>query len=783
MSSPKGYSPPMSQLLPVVPLAKPVLTPGMITRVHFTLATEVAAVDTHIETNRPLVVIPPLDPLKQNPGPTELANAGCLAQVTRVVRLGDGSIRVLLEGAERVFIKSVQPDPTAGMAAEVVQMGTTIEDPGLIERLELDLKAGLRALIEADPNLPSGLAKLADIETDPSRLTDRVAANLTLPYSDWLAMLSEPSLDNRMQLAMEFIAKEREFRSLKNTIQMRTHDRLDKQQRDYYLREQIRALQSELEGGTSGGTDEASQIEAKLKAAGMPDETLKEALKEVGRMRRMPPDAAEYNVARTWLDWLVSMPWSTASEDCEDLHHARAVLDEGHNGLEKVKDRILEHLAVAQLNPNGRAPILCFVGPPGVGKTTLGQSIARALGRSYQRVSLGGVKDEAEIRGHRRTYVGAMPGRLVNAIKRAGSNNPVIVLDEIDKLGADFRGDPTSALLEVLDPEQNSGFVDHYLDVPWDLSRVLFVCTANMADLIPAALYDRLEMIEIPGYILEEKLQISTEHLLPRLRTEHGLESHDVHIDGKAVHHIIEAYTAEAGLRNLVRELAKLHRKAARQFVEGRTEPFHINDADEVTALLGPPRHIPEIAERVDVAGIALGLAWTSAGGDILFIEATRLPGGKGLKLTGSLGDVMKESAEAAMSVLQSMHQDLGIDKDQIATRAIHLHVPAGSIPKDGPSAGVTMVTAMASLLTGRKVKPTLAMSGEITLRGKVLPVGGVREKVLAARRAGVRTVLLPAHNEKDLVDVPEKLLADIEVHFVEHIADVLRYALEPATS
>ena len=583
-----------------------------------------------------------------------------------------------------------------------------------------------------------------------------------------------------MQMAHEFVAKERNYRTLRNSIQQRTHDRLDKQQRDFYLREQIRALQSELDG-TEGGGDEASRLETKLRDLGMPEATLEEALKEVTRMRRMPPDAAEYNVARTWLEWLVSMPWTEATTDSTDLHAAREVLDADHDGLEKVKDRILEHLAVTQLNPDGKAPILCFVGPPGVGKTTLGQSIARALGRNYQRVSLGGVKDEAEIRGHRRTYVGALPGRLINAIKRAGSNNPVIVLDEIDKLGADFRGDPTSALLEVLDPEQNTAFVDHYLDVPWDLSTVLFVCTANMADMIPSALNDRLEMIEIPGYIQEEKLAIARRHLLPRLKKEHGLESHEVSIGDDAIAHIIEAYTAEAGLRNLVRELASLHRKAARMFVEGRSESIHIASPDDVSDLLGPPRHIPEIAERVDVPGVALGLAWTAAGGDILFIEATPLPGSDGLKLTGSLGDVMKESAEAAMSLIQAKHKQLGLDEVAVSKRAVHLHVPQGSIPKDGPSAGVTMVTAITSLLTGRPVRPYLAMSGEVTLRGKVLPVGGVREKVLAARRAGVKTVILPAKNEKDLVDVPKRLREDIDVRFVTHVDEVLNIALEPA--
>lgn len=767
----------MPQLMPVVPLSRPVLFPGMIAHVHFTLNSEVAAIDTHIESQRPLVVVPSSDPLRVNPGPNDLHTVGCLAQATRVVRLGDGSVRVLLEGIERVGVKEPRPDPQAGLAAIAFPLGSDLEDPTLIDRLHLALRDGLKEMIEGDPNLPSGLSRLAEVDTDPSRMADRVVANLTIPYEDFLAFLGEPNLDVRMQMAVEFLAKEREYRALRISIQQRTNERLDKQQRDFYIREQIRALRGELEGNPQG-TDEADRIEAKLNELGMPEDILEEALKEVNRMRRMPPDAAEYNVARTWLDWVTNMPWSTASEDSRDLQAARAVLDKDHDGLERVKERILEHLAVTQLNPDGKAPILCFVGPPGVGKTTLGQSIAKALGRQYQRVSLGGVKDEAEIRGHRRTYVGALPGRLINAVKRAGTRNPVIVLDEIDKLGADFRGDPTSALLEVLDPEQNNAFVDHYLDVPWDLSQVLFVCTANMADQIPSALNDRLEMIEISGYIQEEKIQIATQHLLGRLRTEHGLEPGQLTISERAVAHIIEAYTAEAGVRNLVRELAKLHRKAARKIVEGRTEPIRVDSDEDVFDLLGAPRHIPEIAERVDVPGVALGLAWTAAGGDILFIEATALPGAKGLKLTGSLGDVMKESAEAAMSLVHSMHQSLQIEKERVEKRAIHVHVPQGSIPKDGPSAGVTMVTAIASLLTGREVRPYLAMSGEVTLRGKVLPVGGVREKVLAARRAGVKTVILPKHNEKDLIDVPEKLRNDIDVRFVERIEEVLDLAL-----
>jgi ATP-dependent Lon protease len=493
----------------------------------------------------------------------------------------------------------------------------------------------------------------------------------------------------------------------------------------------------------------------------------------------MHPDAAEYTVTRTWLEWLASMPWKTVTEDHRDLHAAKAVLDEDHYGLEKVKDRILEYLAVRQLNPTGKGPVLCFIGPPGVGKTSLGRSIAKALGRSFQRVSLGGVKDEAEIRGHRRTYVGALPGRIVHAMKRAGTRNPVLVLDEIDKIGKDFRGDPSSALLEVLDPEQNHEFSDHYLDVAFDLSQVLFICTANLQDPIPAALHDRLEMLEIPGYIQEEKLQIVRRHLLSRLREAHGLSEKQITITNGAVQYIIESYTHEAGVRNLERRLASLHRKAARLFVEGRKRPLKVDEPASVTALLGPPRHFTELAERTDVPGVAIGLAWTESGGDILFIEVTGYASaGANLKLTGQLGDVMKESVEAALSFLRSRAESLGISPLVFKDSTLHVHVPAGGIPKDGPSAGVGMVTALASLLTGRCVRSHIAMTGEITLRGKVMPVGGIKEKVLAARRAGITEVILPRKNEPDLEDIPAQLRSELTYHFVDTVDEALALTL-----
>ncbi|MEC8425570.1 MAG: endopeptidase La, partial [Myxococcota bacterium] len=491
------------------------------------------------------------------------------------------------------------------------------------------------------------------------------------------------------------------------------------------------------------------------------------------------PDASEYHVARTWLEWLANMPWQRVTEDNQDIRHAKRVLDADHFGLDKVKERILEYLAVRILKPDGRGPVLCLLGPPGVGKTSLGRSIAGALGREFQRISLGGMKDEAEIRGHRRTYVGALPGRLVHALKKAGTRNPVIVLDEIDKLGKDFRGDPAAALLEVLDPEQNHAFVDHYLDVPLDLSQVLFICTANQAAPIPSALRDRLEITEIPGYMEEEKLQIARRHLLPRLREGHGLDDAQLTVTRKAIQHVIRAYTREAGVRKLEQQLAGLNRKAARRFVEGRRRGVRVDSEAQVRMMLGPPRHFPELAERTDQPGIAIGLAWTESGGDVLFIEATTWPGsGEGLKLTGQLGAVMKESVETALSVIRSRTAAWGVDPTVFQDATLHVHVPAGGVPKDGPSAGITMVTAILGLLTGRVVTPRLAMTGEITLRGKVLPVGGVKEKVLAARRAGVEQVILPRQNGTDLEEVPPQLLKDVQIHLVDHIDDVLALAL-----
>jgi ATP-dependent Lon protease len=577
------------------------------------------------------------------------------------------------------------------------------------------------------------------------------------------------------------LTKEAEVLELGSKIQSQVQSEVGKSQRDYYLREQLKAIQKELGQGDDSAR-ELDELRQKIEAAGMTEEARKEALRELERLAKMPPAAAEYTVARTYLDWLVALPWSRETADSLDLAGARAVLDEDHSGLEKVKDRILEYLAVKSLRQRGRDPILCFVGPPGVGKTSLGKSIARALGRKFHRISLGGMRDEAEIRGHRRTYIGALPGQIIQGLRRADSRNPVLMLDEIDKLGMDFRGDPASALLEVLDPEQNCAFRDHYLDVAFDLSKTLFITTANVLDTVPPPLRDRMEIIEIAGYTEEEKIQIARKHLVPKQTEDHGLEPDHIRWTDEALRLLVRGYTREAGLRNLEREIATITRKVTKRRVEGNASPVVV-EPDLVGALLGVPRfEREELAERTAVPGVAVGLAWTPAGGDILFVEATRMKGSKTLTLTGQLGDVMKESAQAALSWVRSHAGGLDLDVNLWETSDIHVHVPAGAIPKDGPSAGVTMATALVSLMTHRPVKPAVAMTGEVTLSGRVLPVGGIKEKVLAAHRAGVRTVILPRRNERHLLeDVPREVREAMVFRLADSMEEVLDYALDDA--
>jgi ATP-dependent Lon protease len=649
-----------------------------------------------------------------------------------------------------------------------------------LEALARSVSSLFERVVALSQNLPDELTSVIAGADSPGTLADLVASSLptlTVPFKQDL--LETRGVRERLQKLAAALGKEVEVLELGSKIQSEVQSEVSKTQREFYLREQMKAIQKEL----GDGDDRAQEIEElrkKIEAAGMPEEARREALRELDRLSRMPPAAAEYTVARTYIDWLVAMPWQMSTTDAHDLARAREILDADHEGLDKIKERILEYLAVRKVKPDGKDPILCFVGPPGVGKTSLGRSIARALGRKFHRISLGGIRDEAEIRGHRRTYIGALPGQIAQGLRRAGSRNPVFMLDEIDKLGMDFRGDPASALLEVLDPEQNATFRDHYLDVPFDLSRILFVTTANVIDTVPAALRDRMEVIHLAGYTEEEKIRIAERHLVPKQAVEHGLDAgRSVTFTPEALRLLARSYTREAGVRNLEREIASVCRKIARRHADGRTEPVVVTP-DLVTSFLGVPRfEFEELEERTSVPGVAVGLAWTPAGGDVLFVEATRMPGKGTLTLTGQLGDVMKESAQTALSWVRSHARTLGIAPDFWERSDVHVHVPAGAIPKDGPSAGVTMLTALVSLLTGAAVRPDLAMTGEISLSGRVLPVGGIKEKILAAHRAGIRTILLPKRNEKNLIeDVPASIREVMTVHLVASAEEVLRLAL-----
>jgi ATP-dependent Lon protease len=603
-----------------------------------------------------------------------------------------------------------------------------------------------------------------------------VASYLKIAVEESQDLLSTNDVRARLEKLIVILGREIELLELGHKIQSQVQTELNKNQREYYLRQQLKAIQKEL-GEGDARSSEIEDLEKKIETAKMPEDARKAADKELDRLKMIPPESAEHTVVRTYLDWLVSVPWAVSTDDNLDIKHARSVLDDDHFDLEKVKERILEFLAVRKLKSDTKGPILCFVGPPGTGKTSLGRSIARALGRKFVRLSLGGIRDEAEIRGHRRTYIGSLPGRMIQGLRNAGSNNPLFILDEVDKLGTDFRGDPASALLEVLDPEQNNAFVDHYLDVPFDLSKVLFLTTANVLDPIPPALRDRMEVLELPGYTEEEKLQIAERHLVPKQISENGLGNLKVEFTKETVSEIIRSYTREAGLRNLEREIGRVCRKIARSITEGETAPERVTP-DMLHRFLGPRKFFSEVAERTQEPGVATGLAWTPNGGDILFIESTRMNGQKGVTITGSLGDVMKESAQAALSYVRSRAAQLGIAPDFFEKSDLHIHVPAGAIPKDGPSAGVTIAASLASLLSAHPVRSDVAMTGEITLRGKVLPVGGVKEKVLAARRAGIKTVILPRRNESDLEDIPEEARKEMEFVFVDTVDEVLRHAL-----
>jgi ATP-dependent Lon protease len=688
-----------------------------------------------------------------------------------MLKMPDGTQRLLIQGLARMrIVEFTQREPY--FRARIERLNDRNAEGMEVQALSVNIKGLFKKYMEMSPHLPQELAVVVHNVEDAGSLADLVAANLNVKTPEKQEILETLDVRARLEKVLKLLSQQVQILELGSKIQSEVKDQMEKVQREYYLREQLKAIQREL-GETDERTAEIQELRERIEKANLPEEAKAVAERELDRLAKMPPAAAEYTVSRTYLDWILDLPWSISTQDNLDIDRARRILDQDHYDLEKVKKRILEYLAVRKLKPDAKGPILCFVGPPGTGKTSLGRSIARALGRKFVRLSLGGVRDEAEIRGHRRTYVGALPGRIIQGLRKAGSNNPVFMLDEVDKLGMDFRGDPSSALLEVLDPEQNHSFSDHYLEVPFDLSRVMFITTANVLETIPSPLRDRMEVLDLPGYTLEEKVMIAKKYLIPRQLEAHGITSKHLSIPSKTIQKIVRDYTREAGLRNLEREIAAICRAVASQVASGKEERVTVKPS-MLHTYLGPVKFFSEVAERTAQTGVATGLAWTPAGGDILFVEATKMPGKKSLILTGQLGDVMKESAQAALSFIRSKAQELGVDPEFFEKHDIHVHVPEGAIPKDGPSAGVTIFVALVSLLTGRPVRPDVAMTGEITLRGMVLPVGGIKEKVLAAHRAGIYTVILPEKNRKDLEEVPEKIRKEMSFKFVRRMEELI---------
>ena len=768
------------ETLPVLPLRGIVIFPSQIHPFLVSRPSSLKLIEEVGGTARIIGLTAQKNPEDEAPAPEGLFPRGTAVRILKMLKYPDQSVRVLVQGLARIELgEFTQREPY--FVAKVTRLAEVFVQDRESDALHANLVSQFSKFVSLVPYLPDELQVMAMQVRDPSRLTDLVASYLKIAVEELQDLLATLEVRQRLEKLIVILSREIELLELGHKIQSQVQSELNKNQREYYLRQQLKAIQKEL-GEGDARTAEIEDLEKKIEAAKMSEEARKAADKELERLRLIPPESAEHTVVRTYIDWLVSLPWSASTEDNLDIKHARGVLDEDHYDLEKVKERILEFLAVRKLKHDTKGPILCFVGPPGTGKTSLGRSIARSLGRKFVRLSLGGIRDEAEIRGHRRTYIGSLPGRIIQGLRNAGSNNPLFILDEVDKLGADFRGDPASALLEVLDPEQNNSFSDHYLDVPFDLSHVLFVTTANVLDTIPPALRDRMEVLELPGYTEEEKLQIVSRHLIPKQVVENGLGNLKIEFTQETLQEIIRSYTREAGLRNLEREIARICRKIARSITEGESAPERITP-DMLHRYLGPPKFFSEVAERTNEPGVATGLAWTPNGGDIIFIESTRMSGQKGLTLTGSLGDVMKESAQAALSYIRSRAERLGIAPDFFEKSDIHVHVPAGAIPKDGPSAGVTIAASLASLLIGRPVRSDVAMTGEITLRGKVLPVGGIKEKVLAARRAGITTIILPRRNESDLEDIPPEVRSELETFFVDTVDEVLAYALRDGNS
>jgi len=763
--------------LPLLPVRDVVIFSYMILPLFVGREGSIKAVDEALSKDRLIFLATQKDPTVEDPKPEGIYSVGTVATVMRMLKLPDGRVKILVQGLMRGrIIEYTQQKPCYIVNIEKIKEPIMPELPLEAEALMRSVKEhsekvlSLRGLLSSDV-----LMVLNDIE-DPGRLADLVGSNLNLKIEEAQQVLEIFNPIDRLIKVNELLSKEVELSSMQAKIQSQAKEEMTKTQRDYFLREQLRAIKNEL-GDADERTKETIDLKKKIKKAKMPKEVEKEANKQLDRLEQMHPDAAEASIVRTYLDWLVELPWKVNTKDNLDIKAAKKVLDEDHYNLEKVKERILEYLGVRKLSKKKKGPILCFVGPPGVGKTSLGKSIARALGRKFTRISLGGVRDEAEIRGHRRTYVGALPGRIIQSIKQAGSNNPVFVMDEIDKVGADFRGDPSAALLEVLDPEQNSAFSDHYLNVPFDLSNVMFITTANLVDPIIPALKDRMEVITLSGYTEEEKLKIALKFLLPRQLEENGITEKDMKISNEAILQMISHYTHEAGLRNLEREIAGVCRKVARRIAEGKKKGSKVNRGN-LHKYLGTPRYLPEEEQSISEAGVATGLAWTQAGGEILHIEASTMKGKGNLILTGQLGDVMKESAQAAMSYARSKAKELNLDEDFYKNQDAHIHIPAGAIPKDGPSAGITMATALISALSKTPVDKDIAMTGEITLRGRVLPIGGLKEKALAALRAKIGTVIIPERNKKDLDDIPNYIKKKINFVFAKKMDEVLKAAL-----
>ncbi len=770
---------PLPDALPVLPLRETVTFPGAMTPLAVGQERSIKLVNDVLGANRMLVMVASRDPENEEPGPDDLYEVGVVGVVARMMKIPDGTLRILVQGTQRVRLGPYVAEQPYLVARVTELPDREAEESPELEALSRNVQRTFSEIIEQIPYLPEELQlAVANIE-DPSALCYLIAGALRTTIEQKQELLEEDDVTARLRLLVQILNRELEVVQLGSQIQSQVESEVDKGQREFLLRQQLKAIQDELGEGDEEQA-EINELREQIEAADLPEHALKAAERELSRLEKLPPAAAEHGVIRTYLEWLVELPWSKQTDDNLDIAHAREVLDADHYDLEKVKDRILEYLAVRKLNPDSPGPILCFVGPPGVGKTSLGRSIAKALGREFERISVGGVRDEAEIRGHRRTYIGALPGTIVRALRDAGSRNPVFMIDEIDKMGSDFRGDPASAMLEVLDPAQNDSFRDHYLDLEFDLSDVMFIATANILDTIPGPLQDRMETIELAGYTLDEKKHIARRYLVPRQIDANGLKASQIEIADPALVAIIEEYTREAGVRNLERQIGTVCRKVAREVAEGRAKSKVRVSAKRARELLGRRRVFAEQRRRTKDPGVATGLAWTPTGGDVLFIEATAMPGSGKLTITGQLGDVMKESAQAALSYVRGHWKEVAaeLDEDWFATQDIHIHVPAGAVPKDGPSAGVAMTVALGSLISGRPVRNDVAMTGEVTLTGQVLPIGGLKEKSLAAQRAGIKRVIVPERNKGDVEEIPEHERSELEFVYVDEVSKAIEAAL-----